>query len=359
VVLLVTLTCVQCAEVLVEPLVTLILGLCAGDHAEQLAALICVLCVGQTIGDKYMLKKIFFTQQSKFKVWLLAFLSFTLIGCEKPQEPQQAKKTISQCEIGRELTWDGCIGSIRYSNGDEYTGGFKSGKFSGQGKYVLQNGDKYEGEFKNGLRNGYGVFTFSDGENYKGEWLDAKKHGKGEYNYADGRRFRGYFENEKRINGQEFNASGELSKEWIAGVLKYIIPEFTLACRTGGGGAFYRIASKNGEIYFASIVNQLNILASKKSFKIEVQEREILVEMKEGDSELPHYLEIDRSNLYSIKKYFVSRDLYPPDGFSTMGMTCQFVDEPDMFNILKQGYESTLSEGKRKKQEYDSRPNKI
>jgi len=137
------------------------------------------------------------------------------------------------------------------------------------------------------------------------------------------------------------------------------IPEFTLACRTGSGQPWYRIISKNGEIYFASIVNEMEIRAAKKSFEIDVQDREINVEMKKGYDETVYYLNLDRSSLNGFIKYFASMQLYPPDGFSQMGLNCEPVDDPDLFDVLEQAYESTKAEALEKKREYENRPNKI
>jgi hypothetical protein len=144
-----------------------------------------------------------------------------------------------------------------------------------------------------------------------------------------------------------------------ANAAKMNIPEFTLACSTGSGQPWYRIISKNGEIYFASIVNEMEIRAAKKSFKIDVEDREINVEMKKGYDETVYYLNLDRSSLNGFIKYFASMQLYPPDGFSQMGLNCEPVDDPDLFDVLEQAYESTKAEALEKKREYENRPNKI
>lgn len=136
------------------------------------------------------------------------------------------------------------------------------------------------------------------------------------------------------------------------------IPEFTLACSTGSGQSWYRIISKNGEIYFASIVNENNIRAAKKSFEVDVQDREINVEMQSGDDETVHYLNLDRSSLCAVIKRFASLELYPPDGFSQMGLNCEPVDDSDLFDVLEQAYESTKAKALEKKREYENRPNK-
>ena len=145
----------------------------------------------------------------------------------------------------------------------------------------------------------------------------------------------------------------------IVNAAKNNTPEFTLACRTGSGEPWYRIVSKNGEIYFASIVNEMNIRAAKKSFEIDVQDREINVEMKKGYDETVYYLNLDRSSLNGLIKHFASLQLYPPDGFSQMGLNCEPIDDPDLFDVLKQNYELSKAEALEKKRDYENRPNKI
>lgn len=47
----------------------------------------------------------------------------------------------------------------RYGNGDRYEGGWKHGRWDGEGKLQRANGDRYEGSFAQGYRHGEGVFT--------------------------------------------------------------------------------------------------------------------------------------------------------------------------------------------------------
>ena len=60
--------------------------------------------------------------------------------------------------------WDSCYGTLKFSSGDSYVGGFKSGKFSG-----------------------YGIFNDSRGGGYIGEWLSNVPHGQGRAHFGDGR----------------------------------------------------------------------------------------------------------------------------------------------------------------------------
>jgi hypothetical protein len=65
-------------------------------------------------------------------------------------------------------------GTITYSSGTKYVGGFKDGNFNGQGIITYSSGKKYVGEFKDGKKHGQGTMTHSDGEQYAGEWKNGK-----------------------------------------------------------------------------------------------------------------------------------------------------------------------------------------
>ncbi len=140
---------------------------------------------------------------------------------------------------------------------------------------------------------------------------------------------------------------------------KPAIPKFTLACSTGGGQPWYRIVSNGTDIFYASVVNESNIRASKKSYEIQVSERAINIKLKSGEDDLTYYMDIDRSTLSVSTKYFASKQLYPPDGFSEMNLSCQTVDDDSVFQTLKNGYDSTYAETAEKKRQYENRPNKI
>ena len=81
--------------------------------------------------------------------------------------------------------WTNCVGTYNFLaenqwKGDKYVGGFKDGKFSGQGVYTNSNGNKYVGEFKDNQPNGQGTyFNLADnqwkGDKYVGEFRDGKR----------------------------------------------------------------------------------------------------------------------------------------------------------------------------------------
>jgi hypothetical protein len=171
-------------------------------------------------------------------------------------------------------------------------------------------------------------------------------------------------DNKETIGNNKFESSTQKDTQTIkvTTIEKNVIssvPEFTLACSVGGGQPWYRITSKNDEIYFASVVNESNIKNAKKSFDINTKEREFNIQMKTGEDDTVYYLNIDRSTLAAEIRYFVSKQMYPPDGFSSMQMSCETSNDSVIFDQFKAGYESTLAETQERKRQYDSRPNKI
>ena len=137
------------------------------------------------------------------------------------------------------------------------------------------------------------------------------------------------------------------------------VPKFVLACSTGGGQPWYRIASNGTDIYYASILNENNLRAAKKSYEIVVTEREISIKLRSGEENTTYLMEIDRATLFVSTRYFVSKQMYPPDGYSEMGLNCQSIEDDQLWENLKNAYEITFSEAAEKKRQYDSRPNKI
>lgn len=62
-------------------------------------------------------------------------------------------------------------GYERYSNGNEYDGGFKQSKAHGRGMYAWKTGDFYEGQWIMGERSGKGAWRNGKGEFYEGDWV--------------------------------------------------------------------------------------------------------------------------------------------------------------------------------------------
>ena len=82
--------------------------------------------------------------------------------------------SLTQCKGDDISTWDNCIGTITFRDGERYIGGWKDGLPNGKGTFTNADGEKYVGEWKDGKRNGKGTNTFPDGEKYVGEWRDGE-----------------------------------------------------------------------------------------------------------------------------------------------------------------------------------------
>jgi len=89
--------------------------------------------------------------------------------------------------------WTHCEGTIAYSDGDKYIGGWKGGYYHGQGTYTYADGSKYVGEFKNEKFHGQGTKTYTDGRKYVGEYKNGARHGRGKETLTDGKELIGEF----------------------------------------------------------------------------------------------------------------------------------------------------------------------
>ena len=105
--------------------------------------------------------------------------------------------------------YGGCIdgdcrngqGTFTETNGNQYAGEFKDGKYSGQGTLTWVNGDKFSGSWVDGKRIGQGTHIWSDGTRYVGGWKDSKRTGQGTITWANGGRYVGGWKDDK-FNGQ-------------------------------------------------------------------------------------------------------------------------------------------------------------
>jgi len=66
-------------------------------------------------------------------------------------------------------------GIMTESNGSQYTGNFKDGKFGGEGAYQwphsVANAPRYEGAFADGRMHGDGVLRWSNGDQFTGSFV--------------------------------------------------------------------------------------------------------------------------------------------------------------------------------------------
>jgi hypothetical protein len=84
-----------------------------------------------------------------------------------------------------------CIGTLRFSNGDIYTGEFNYGKPNGKGAFTYGNGDSYSGTVAEGQRHGSGTYNSAAGDKYVGQFNEGKFDGLGVYYFLANNRSRG------------------------------------------------------------------------------------------------------------------------------------------------------------------------
>ena len=68
--------------------------------------------------------------------------------------------------------WTDCVGEEHwaYAGGGSYSGGYKNGRWHGQGTFIRQPGEVYEGEWNDGSKSGEGKQTYPDGTVEEGIW---------------------------------------------------------------------------------------------------------------------------------------------------------------------------------------------
>jgi hypothetical protein len=117
-------------------------------------------------------------------------------------------------------------GSIEFTNGYKYEGGWFLGTKKGVGTATYASGHIYEGEWLNGERHGQGTRTSPNGHIYEGEWLNGKEHGQGTYTWPNGQKYVGGWRNgEYHGQGTMFMASGRQKSgeyqygEYVGGIL--------------------------------------------------------------------------------------------------------------------------------------------
>ncbi len=167
---------------------------------------------------------------------------------KKPEEksvttPAKPVKNTATKQAGPKQTEtsSGSGKTIKYKNGDSYTGGIVNDKRSGKGKYVWKNGDVYQGDFVNDKRSGKGKFTWKNGDVYQGDFINDKRSGKGKMTWKNGNVYTGDFINDKRTG------KGKLT---FKNGMVYV-GDFINDKRTGKG----KLTWPNGNVYNGDFVN--------------------------------------------------------------------------------------------------------
>lgn len=89
-------------------------------------------------------------------------------------------------------------GTRQNHDGGEYVGDWEHNQMHGNGTRRYPNGDVYTGAYNRGQRQGEGRFYYANGDLYHGDFAQNHLHGKGRYYYASGTRFEGSFYHSKR-----------------------------------------------------------------------------------------------------------------------------------------------------------------
>lgn len=116
----------------------------------------------------------------------LGFLAMmmTVVAFAQPtieSEVASQSRSLANCAGNDVASWDGCLGTYTYKNGNTYTGEFRKGKRDGNGKIrIVAKGKSdetgirsevpatYEGQFKKDKISGQGVWVLDTGERYEG-----------------------------------------------------------------------------------------------------------------------------------------------------------------------------------------------
>ena len=87
-----------------------------------------------------------------------------------------------------------CAGTIRYPNGDVYTGEWRASRAAGYGRVARPDSSTYEGQWAGDAAHGEGTETFPDGSWYRGRYSHGSKSGFGMFHWVSGPQFCGQFE---------------------------------------------------------------------------------------------------------------------------------------------------------------------
>jgi hypothetical protein len=112
----------------------------------------------------------------KINLLLISLLAFSLASCRVVDAPWTITYSDGAVYTGGYNTWSEQQGqgTMRWANGDVYTGEWNWGIQSGQGTYTWASGDVYSGEYEWGRRHGRGKLTRTDKTVYEGVWSEGE-----------------------------------------------------------------------------------------------------------------------------------------------------------------------------------------
>lgn len=135
------------------------------------------------------------------------------------------------------------VETVRYSNGDEWSGIRVDGKRSGVCTYKWASGGEYHGDFHENIRTGFGVYKWESGTVYEGEFLGGKLNGTGRCTWTDGSVFVGTYKDD------EGNGIGK----YVWADSTFYIGDYQTGQRTGLG--LYDCSDNSGYTYLGDFIN--------------------------------------------------------------------------------------------------------
>lgn len=113
------------------------------------------------------------------------------------------------------------IGTRRWTNGDCYTGQYENGKRTGEGRFYFSNGDMYTGQWQDGVMEGFGRYYYSSGQRFEGMFRAGKRRGKGKLQRTDGSVDIGVYHQDVRVGlGVRWNADRTIAWKMLDGKLR-------------------------------------------------------------------------------------------------------------------------------------------
>ena len=153
---------------------------------------------------------------------------------------------------------------VQYSKQLQYKGTWKKGLFHGKGTLRYTNGSTYVGGFVGGAKNGYGHYISPEGYEYAGAWIGGKQTGKAQVHYKNGDLYTGKIKDGLRHGlGELFQVSsnrnykGKWTQDTLQGEVEITDPNWifhgSMNVRTGTGAGTFNY--KDGTKYSGQVVN--------------------------------------------------------------------------------------------------------
>jgi len=89
------------------------------------------------------------------------------------------------------------VGAFMWKDKTTYTGEWRKGQPSGNGKFGFVDGSRYAGSWDHGKFNNFGTYDWSDGAQYVGQFQDGKMEGEGRMLFVNEDKYEGDFQHGK------------------------------------------------------------------------------------------------------------------------------------------------------------------